>query len=415
MTSRADCLQASDLLWVWQELRGQATGPDQVSYFVVQDLAHLLGQASHSCTPAGAEVAHAERAPPNKSARACHTDLAELLTRDAHHTADGRIDVDEWAHDTLRQCCGQSVSSVVLQLGALLDLVLSTHPDFLDELQAAYDAAGAPRETGNKGLEILAELFGRQLRCYLMPEQTEQLNAVRERLFENCCSHSDRQLLDTLMRNPRQFACEVSRSVDVSSKTMVEIQAFTVCFLGRRRQEVKLNVYDLSGGRARMLSRWLPIPELEGLWHSGLVVFGWEYFYCGDIICAEPEQTVFGVPNKHINLGWTVRQRSELHQFIVQEIKPRFTRDKYDTVHHNCNHFSDNLCGWLGCQRLPDEILQQHEKIFQSPLAKAVWPVLQHVMGGSLVSMASSKDCASFRRWHNGTGCHSIIGSSLQA
>jgi len=295
----------------------------------------------------------------------------------------------------------------------LLDLVLSTHPEFLDELQAFHDAAGAPRETGKKGLETLAELFGRQLRRYLLPEETEQFDASRESLLESCYSLSDRQLLDALIRDPRQFACEVSRSVDLSSGTMLEIEAFTVCFLGRRRQEVKLNVYDLSAGRARMLSRWLPMPELEGLWHSGLVVFGWEYFYCGDIICAEPGRTVFGVPNKHISLGWTIRVRSELHQFIVQEIKPRFTRDKYDTVNHNCNHFSDNLCGWLGCQRLPDEILLQHVQILESPFAKAAWPVLQHMMGGSMFSMASSKDISSLRRWHNGTGCHSIVGSSL--
>jgi len=196
---------------------------------------------------------------------------------------------------------------------------------------------------------------------------------------------------------------------------MLEFEAFTVCFLGRRRQEVKLNIYDLSAGRAQMLSRWLPMPELEGLWHSGLVVFGWEYFYCGDIICAEPGRTVFGVPNKHISLGRTMRLRSELHQFIVQEIKPRFTRDKYDTVYHNCNHFSDSLCGWLGCQRLPHEILQQHEKIFESPFAKAAWPILQHMMGGSMHSMASSKDTSILRSWHNGTGCQSIVGSSLQA
>mmetsp|Transcript_123889 Transcript_123889/g.246572 ORF Transcript_123889/g.246572 Transcript_123889/m.246572 type:complete len:406 (+) Transcript_123889:78-1295(+) len=402
MTSRADCLHVSDLLWVWHELRRQATGPDQVAYFEVQDLARLLGQAGTG-------------APTPLEARVSRMDLAELLIRDAHHTADGRIDVDEWAHITLRQCCGKSVASVVLQLGALLDLVLSTHPEFLDDLHAAYDAAGAPRETGKKALENLAELFGKQLRCHLVPEETEHFAAVRETILEDCCSHSDRQPLDTLIRDPREFAREVSLSVNLSSGTVLEIEAFTVCFLGRRRQEVKLNVYDLSGGRARMLSRWLPMPELEGLWHSGLVVFGWEYFYCGDVICAEPGRTVFGVPNKHISLGWTIRQRSELHQFIVQEIKPRFTRDKYDTLDHNCNHFSDHICGWLGCQRLPDEILQQHEKIFESPFAKAAWPILQPMLGGSVVSMASSKDTSSWRRWHDGTGCHSIVGSSLQA
>merc|ERR1711920_537117 len=85
--------------------------------------------------------------------------------------------------------------------------------------------------------------------------------------------------------------------------------------------------------------------------------------------------------------------------FLVQEMKPAFTRDKYDTLYHNCNHFSDRLCDWLGCKRLPVDILKQHEQILTTPFARVMWPILNQVLGGS--SLVSSKDVNSIR-------CHSI-------
>uniref|UniRef100_A0A7S2I963 PPPDE domain-containing protein n=1 Tax=Alexandrium andersonii TaxID=327968 RepID=A0A7S2I963_9DINO len=316
---------------------------------------------------------------------------ADSYVRDIRKLPDGKIEIDEWAHHMLRHFCGKQTTRVMCQLSAVLELAIKHQRGILDEIHEAFEAAGPMRRNGRLGLATIVELYGRTLRPHCALPVDEEDVPLELKAFS---------------RDDRAFARDISQSLDIGDDTNITHADFMACFLGRRRQEVQLNIYDLSKGRAQQLSRWLPIPELDGLWHSGLVVFGWEYFYCGDVICALPGRTIFGPPCKNITLGHTLRQRAELHQFIVQEIKPAFTRDKYDTLNHNCNHFSDRLCGWLGCKRLPKEILQQHVKILEAPFAKAVWPILNHVMGGS--SVASSKDVSSLR-------CHSVLRDSEDA
>merc|ERR1712060_306514 len=93
-------------------------------------------------------------------------------------------------------------------------------------------------------------------------------------------------------------------------------------------------------------------------------------------------------------------------QFIVQELKPAFTRASYSTLHNNCNHFSDRLGSWLCAQHVPGDILQQHEHLLQMPLARTLWPVLNSMLGGD--SLASCRDLSSMR-CHSVISCNSII------
>lgn len=46
---------------------------------------------------------------------------------------------------------------------------------------------------------------------------------------------------------------------------------------------VKVRIYDLSQGLAKNLSRMLIGKQIDGIWHTGVVVFGKEYFYGGGI------------------------------------------------------------------------------------------------------------------------------------
>ncbi|CAE6970759.1 DESI1, partial [Symbiodinium sp. CCMP2456] len=48
-----------------------------------------------------------------------------------------------------------------------------------------------------------------------------------------------------------------------------------------------------------------------------------------------------------IPLGSTLRQRDELHAFIVDELKPIFNREAYDAARNNCNHFTDRVSMYL--------------------------------------------------------------------
>ncbi len=43
---------------------------------------------------------------------------------------------------------------------------------------------------------------------------------------------------------------------------------------GEIRQEIKVNLYDLSRGLASGLSQNMLGVQLDGIWHSGVVVYG---------------------------------------------------------------------------------------------------------------------------------------------
>ena len=57
---------------------------------------------------------------------------------------------------------------------------------------------------------------------------------------------------------------------------------------------VSLHVYDLSGSMARQFSRQLVGSQINGVWSTGIVVHGREYYYGGGISYDLPGKTPFG-------------------------------------------------------------------------------------------------------------------------
>lgn len=57
---------------------------------------------------------------------------------------------------------------------------------------------------------------------------------------------------------------------------------------------VQLHVYDLSQGMAAQFSRQLIGKYIEGVWHTGIVVYNKEYYFGGGISYDDPGRTPFG-------------------------------------------------------------------------------------------------------------------------
>ncbi|CAB3385787.1 Hypothetical predicted protein, partial [Cloeon dipterum] len=69
---------------------------------------------------------------------------------------------------------------------------------------------------------------------------------------------------------------------------------------------VELHVYDLTKGLAASLSQMLLGKHLDGVWHTGIVAYGREYFFgSGGVQSVRPSGTVLGQPDRIVNLGDT--------------------------------------------------------------------------------------------------------------
>ena len=58
--------------------------------------------------------------------------------------------------------------------------------------------------------------------------------------------------------------------------------------------KVQLHLYDLSQGMARVMSAQLLGKHIEGVWHTGIVAFGEEWYFGGGIQRGAPGFTHFG-------------------------------------------------------------------------------------------------------------------------
>ncbi|CAK0798749.1 unnamed protein product, partial [Prorocentrum cordatum] len=178
-------------------------------------------------------------------------------------------------------------------------------------------------------------------------------------------------------------------SLDGDNKvTYAEFMAYCA---GRRKSEVLLYMYDLTNGVAKPLSPWIVGDVLEGVWHTGVVVYGKEYYYSKDTVYANPGETSFGVPDRIVHLGSTLWRQDELHEHVSRELKPVFQRETYDVVRNNCNHFSDRVCMFLVRKHVPEEVLRQPDRLLQSNSVSMLRPALNWYLRDRIVERDSSE------------------------
>ncbi|KAF4667126.1 hypothetical protein FOL47_003728 [Perkinsus chesapeaki] len=102
--------------------------------------------------------------------------------------------------------------------------------------------------------------------------------------------------------------------------------------------KVQAHLYDLSQGMARQMSPMILGKQIDGIWHTGIVVFGLEYYYGGGI-CVSPPPAV-PMPYQTIDLGYTHKTRDELNTYL-RSIWNQYTTDTYSLLTNNCNNFAD--------------------------------------------------------------------------
>jgi len=123
--------------------------------------------------------------------------------------------------------------------------------------------------------------------------------------------------------------------------------------------EVYVHVYDLWGCRYRF-SRVLNAGSTRfGLFHTGVEVFGREWYFCGT---DEVKHGVYSMPKpkthpihrycKSVYMGRTQLRASDLEELIPM-IREKWTGNTYHPMRRNCHHFTDFFCRILGFRNAP--------------------------------------------------------------
>ncbi|KAL0389409.1 UNVERIFIED_CONTAM: Desumoylating isopeptidase 1 [Sesamum calycinum] len=148
--------------------------------------------------------------------------------------------------------------------------------------------------------------------------------------------------------------------------------------------KVALNVYDLSQA--------LPGNYLQHSWesllkaygkccislHTGVVVYGYEYYFGGGIQSAPAGTTPYGTPIRVVDLGFT-HVPKDVFEMYLQEIGPRYTAETYSLLTHNCNNFSNEVAQFLVGASIPDYILNLPNEVMSSPMGALILPMIQQL------------------------------------
>lgn len=287
--------------------------------------------------------------------------LNDVLRKAALSRVD-RIEEVEWIHFRLLEAQAPSYHALE-QVNEKLRQCITADPVILQDLMRLFEMA-----TDNKEGE--AWLTAGQMRAAAKKWIRDQSGLVS---MVSCSVKQE--ALDSL-------ANSLQENTAWEEDEVVTYYDFMNHMLGRRKAKVQIYLYDLSRGRAAYLSPWFLGRNLEGIWHSGVVVHQKEYWYGGCIFESSPGKTPFGEPTKIIDMpDHTMRTRGDLWNFIRRDLVKEFTSDNYDVLTRNCNHFSDSVCGFLLNQRLPDAILRQPDMLMDTWAAQLMRPLLNRALG----------------------------------
>lgn len=145
--------------------------------------------------------------------------------------------------------------------------------------------------------------------------------------------------------------------------------------MGEGGHQVTLHLYDLSQGMAQSMSPALLGRQIDGIWHTGIVVHGQEYYFGGGIQVGYPGGTHFGRPVQVIPMGETHIPEELLQEFLA-EISHRFTMHTYNLLRWNCNNFSNEVAQFLVGREIPGHVLSLPDDVMSTPLGQQLMPFL---------------------------------------
>ena len=148
--------------------------------------------------------------------------------------------------------------------------------------------------------------------------------------------------------------------------------------------KVYLYVYDLSDGDMKILSPSVLGCNVNGLWHSSIVIYNTECYFsdqtdinetglCG---CKPGTYNKGMKPTRKIYMGLTEIKPAVFIEYI-RGIEHRYRSIDYSLTRHNCNSFSNELCQFLLGKEIPDYIKNICTEVLNTPTGQEIKPVVE--------------------------------------
>jgi hypothetical protein len=132
--------------------------------------------------------------------------------------------------------------------------------------------------------------------------------------------------------------------------------------------DVKIYVYDISHGLAKVYSKAIVGIELDAIYHTSIVAFGYEYYFDREGPTKLPAgQTRFGTPHQILDLGETHIPQEIFEEYLEELKSERFKFGSYDLFFNNCNHFTHEVVQFANNGVLDSRILHLPEQVLTSP------------------------------------------------
>ncbi|CAL1149419.1 unnamed protein product [Cladocopium goreaui] len=114
--------------------------------------------------------------------------------------------------------------------------------------------------------------------------------------------------------------------------------------------------------------------------HTGIAVFGKEYFFGGGPQTGIPGQSVPVPVAQVLELGQTSKTCEELETYIRNVLSLEHTEQKYDLLKHNCNHYADDVAKFLLDGRgLPSSIVNVAEEALSTPQGQSLKVMIENM------------------------------------
>jgi desumoylating isopeptidase 1 len=180
------------------------------------------------------------------------------------------------------------------------------------------------------------------------------------------------------------------RSHPVAPSTTLSAMSSTSPSSSTSSNEVILAVYDLSRGMARSLSAQIlggPEYAIDMVPHTGLVVYGSEYFFGAGAGIQREDPGAFRRsrdmnPVQLVSLGRTRVAQADFERWCHDRTADgSYGGLSYDLLRRNCNNFSNDAArhGLQLNQGVPEWILQVPQKFLSSPMGMMMRPMLENM------------------------------------